>query len=403
MKDKSPKVRMAKIKGRPIELRYRCPHTGQRIRVSSRTHDEDEAEQVRDKLQAKLLLGLVAKRKRTTGGPGMAWEDFRERYSELQLSLVRDKSAIHAESRLDIAERILKPQTLGSVADSEALHELQQKLLVGVESRNSKPRSPFTVRSHIASVLAALNWAEYMGWLPAVPKIRKIRTAKLKHMKGRPITTEEFERMLDVTSKVVGREAAESWKYLLRGLWESGLRLGELLEVHWTDWQHIVPIWNAGAYPVLAIPHDKQKNATEEAIPLLPGFELLLQETPADLRDGWCFKPASLQSKVGRKPRCERLSVEWVGKVISDIGEKAGVIVEPAKADKKAKFASAHDMRRSCADRLVADGVAERDVTAIMRHADPNTTRRHYAPGSVQRSAANIRSRLKETRRQHVT
>jgi hypothetical protein len=37
----------------------------------------------------------------------MTWDDFRERYTKVQLSQLRIKSAIDAESRLDIAERIL--------------------------------------------------------------------------------------------------------------------------------------------------------------------------------------------------------------------------------------------------------------------------------------------------------
>lgn len=399
MAEKKPTVRIAQVKGRPLELRYRCPHTDKRVRVSSGTHDMTEAEDKRDKLQAELLLGLVVKRKRSTGGPGMPWEEFRERYRELQLSTLGEKTAVHAESRLDIAERILKPRTLGSVADSEALHELQQKLFAGAESRFDRPRSKFTVRAYMAAVLAALNWAEYMQWLPAVPKVKKVKTARLTHMKGRPITAEEFERMLDKTAEVVGDEAGDSWKYLLRGLWESGLRLGELMDVHWTDRECIVPDWESGALPVLAIPHEKQKNETEESIPLLPGFELLLQETPVAARTGWAFKPASLQEKAGREASGERLQTELVGKVIGRIGEKAGVVDQPPKVDKPAKFASAHDLRRSCAERLVADGVAERDVMAVMRHADANTTRRHYAPATVQRSAANIRSQLRKAGR----
>ena len=70
------------------------------------------------------------------------------------------------------------------------------------------------------------------------------------------------------------------------------------------------------------------------------------------------------------------------------------MVVEPPKGDQKAKYASAHDLRRSCADRLVAAGVPEREVAAIMRHASVETTRRHYAPGSVQRSATIIREKL---------
>jgi integrase len=58
------------------------------------------------------------------------------------------------------------------------------------------------------------------------------------------------------------------------------------------------------------------------------------------------------------------------------------------------KFASAHDLRRSCAERLVSAGIPEREVSRILRHASVETTRRHYAPGTVQESARIIRERL---------
>ena len=54
-------------------------------------------------------------------------------------------------------------------------------------------------------------------------------------MRGRPITAEEFERMIEATPKVVDNAAAESWRFYLRGLWASGLRLSESLTLRWDD------------------------------------------------------------------------------------------------------------------------------------------------------------------------
>ena len=155
-----------------------------------------------------------------------------------------------------------------------------------------------------------------------------------------------------------------------------------------------MPAWNRGVLPVLVIPADQQKNDTEEAIQLLPGFEALLNETPGRDRQGWAFNPASLKTKDGRKVTGERLNVELVGKVVGRIGKKANVLVQPAKGDKPAKYASAHDLRRSCADRLIEAGVPERDVQRVLRHASAETTRRHYSPGTVQRSARVIKEAL---------
>ncbi|WP_145064022.1 tyrosine-type recombinase/integrase [Adhaeretor mobilis] len=106
------------------------------------------------------------------------------------------------------------------------------------------------------------------------------------------------------------------------------------------------------------------------------------------------IKVSCSRSKHSRNKSSARLSPEWVGKVISEIGKRAGVVVQPASGAKAAKFASAHDLRRSCADRLISSGVPEREVAAVMRHASVETTRRHYAPSKVQRSAGVIREKL---------
>ena len=59
-----------------------------------------------------------------------------------------------------------------------------------------------------------------------------------------------------------------------------------------------------------AIPQDRQKNDTEDSIPLLSWFEAVLLETPEHKRTGWVFNPASLQGKLGRRTRQVRPSAE---------------------------------------------------------------------------------------------
>jgi len=244
------------------------------------------------------------------------------------------------------------------------------------------------------SVLAALNWAYLQGWLANAPKVRKIKTSKQKVMKGRPITEKEFKQLLTATAGVVGEEVAESWKHVLRGLWESALRLDELMHVSWDKPGTIRPIWNDGQLPILDIPAAMQKNDTEESIPLLPWFEAHLLKTPVENRKGWVFNPLSLQLKMGRKVRHHRPDAEWVGKVIARIGKAAGIIVEPAdeRTGRPVKHATAHDLRRSCGERLRNAGVPPLVICRVMRHVSWETTRKHYAPGDIQKDAAVLRS-----------
>lgn len=394
---KIPKVRIVRYPGRPYQLRYDCPLEKRQIRISTGTRDDEEAEQQKAELEAKLLLGIsTSSGREKVLGPEMTWSDFREQYRILHLATVRNSTAVHAESRLDLAERILKPKTLGNMADPNALQQLQAKLLAGEQSRRKKPRSHHTVKGYIGCILAALNWAHLQGWLALAPKIRKLKTPKLKVMKGRPITEQEFQAMLNATATVVGETAAESWRHVLKGLWTSALRLDELMHVSWDKSGTIRPVWGDGSFPLLEIPAAMQKNDTEQNIPLLPWFEAVLLETPEEQRTGWAFNPLSLQFRVGRKVRHKRPQADWVGKIISRIGKEAGIEVEPAqvRTGRPAKFASAHDLRRSCGERMRNAGVPPLVICRMMRHSSWETTRKHYAPGDVQNDAEVLRSYL---------
>lgn len=86
-----------------------------------------------------------------------------------------------------------------------------------------------------------------------------------------------------------------------------------------------------------------------------------------------------------------------VGRVISEIGETAGVIVQRAdeKISKREKFASAHDLRRGCATRLVNLGVSAEALKVIFRHSSFSTTEKHYgASRSAQSAATEILEKL---------
>ena len=63
----------------------------------------------------------------------------------------------------------------------------------------------------------------------------------------------------------------------------------------------------------------------------------------------------------------------FAGWVISELGERAGVIVNPTEG----KFASAHDLRRSFGTRW-APRVKPTVLQKLMRHANIQTTLKYY-------------------------
>lgn len=86
-----------------------------------------------------------------------------------------------------------------------------------------------------------------------------------------------------------------------------------------------------------------------------------------------------------------RLSKERVGRVIGEIGRRAGIVVQQAdtRTRKRLKYATAHDIRRGCAQRLINAGVSAETLKLVMRHSDFSTTERFYGATRNVQSAAN--------------
>jgi DNA-binding transcriptional MerR regulator len=94
----------------------------------------------------------------------------------------------------------------------------------------------------------------------------------------------------------------------------------------------------------------------------------------------------------------DRLTTEHVGRIISDIGEKANIVVRTMKDSEgksRKKYASAHDLRRGCAQRLVNAGISAETLKVVMRHREFSTTEKYYgATKRAQSAAAELAEKL---------
>ena len=230
----------------------------------------------------------------------------------------------------------------------------------------------------LAHLRAALQWGVEMGLLAALPKIVRPKRAKGgKMMKGRPVTGEEFERLLDKVEAVVGTVRMASWKRYLRGLWLSGLRLGESMGLWW-DRDDRLCVDLSGKYPMLRIPAELEKGNKDRLLPIAPEFAEFLLATPKAERTGPVFNPA------GNTPA--RLSEWTVSRIMSDIGKKAVVKVN-TDAVGNVKYASTHDLRRSFGERW-ASRVMPQVLKELMRHETIETTMKYYVGRNAQSTAA---------------
>ena len=197
-------------------------------------------------------------------------------------------------------------------------------------------------------------------------------------MKGRPIAGEEFDRMLARVESVVGKDAADSWKHFLRGLWLSGLRLGESLNLWW-DRDDRLSVDLSGRYPMLRIKAEAEKGFKDRLLAIAPEFAEFLLATPEVDRVGPVFNPLPRRKTKGRP------SEWWVSQVVSRIGEKAGVKVNTDTAG-NVKYAGAHDLRRSFGERW-ASRVMPQVLMELMRHESIDTTMKFYVGRNAQSTA----------------
>lgn len=380
------------------QMQYRDPMDPlHKLRRSTGTSIKREAERLAGQWEKEIRAGHD-----TTGGR-MLWTDFRAKYERnaLAKNQVKESTADRIAIVFNSLESHVSFRRLCDLT-TDKLTDYQTALREGGAAES-------TIKSYLAHVKSAMNWAVDHGHLPVAPKTRKPKRAKKAKrttpMKGRPITGEEFDRLLAKTRAgltINGRakngkptklepsaECVASWEFYLRGLWLSGLRLAESLELHWTDCSRL-GIDFSQHYPMLRIAADAEKGNEDRLLPMSPEFAEFLRSVPESQREGFVFSPAA------RHVGClgKRLLPEHVSRTISRFGELANVkVAENVKAKpgrepvKVVKYASAHDLRRSFGERW-ATRVMPQVLQELMRHESIETTLRFYVGRNAQRTAA---------------
>jgi len=406
--------------GRGLVLRYTDPLTGERVTRSSGTTDKKTARRKAAELERELLAGRYAIPSR------IFWEDFCDRYEEEYLSSLALKTQQGVASVFRIFQGLCKPRRLGDVS-AACLSRFQARL-------RESGRSEATIRTYLAHLQGALHWAVDVGMLPTMPKVPKLRRAKKKAkskvMKGRPITTEEFERMLakvpeicaarapspdsavsagiattgdeDPTAPLDPRDQAviDAWCYYLEGLWWSGLRLAESIELYWDrpDRLHVHDL--DGPEPMFRVLAEFEKGHEDRMLPMAPEFAEFLRATPPAERKGRVFRLPGIRAKrpQGGGPAAGQSlrSPDWVSRIVCRIGKAAGVKVDTRETkgkdgtpSKVVKYASAHDLRRSFGERW-AGRIMPHELQQLMRHEDIDTTMKYYVGKNSRTTTAKL-------------
>jgi integrase len=364
----------------PVNQRRKTKAT--RISRTGKARERKLAERAARELENKLAAGEAVIPSR------FSWEEFRRRYEAEVVPGLAGRTGEKISSVFDRFEAEIGPQRLWDV-DEKRLSAFVTKLR---EGKPAKPKpgaeappkeervgqlTESTIAGHLAHLKAALNWAKSQKLLPGVPSFPRLKRAKMskgaKVMRGRPITTEEFERMLEQVEPSVGADASD-WGFYLQGLWTSGLRLAESLELYWDRQDKLHPVLT-GRYPMLRIPAELEKGHKERLLPMAPEFARLLETVPEHDRTGPVF---TLRRRDGKSGRANK---DRVSKTITKIGQKANVRVDAKKT------ASAHDLRRAFGERWAAR-LMPAQLMELMRHESIDTTLSYYVGRNAERTAA---------------
>ncbi len=350
-------VRVLRRKGRRFyQAEWRDPTTG---RVRSKSTGETTASRA-ERFAARLERDLNAGH----GTGDCTWRAFRRAFEAEVLPTHPPATQRKFVAALRHVQRIIDPANL-SALDGRQVSRLKAALLAGGDGR--RPLAPASVRGNLAYLRVALEWAVDCGLLGRLPRWPTVKV--VPGPRGRAITAEEFDRLLEQPAKLDPDNAA-AWCFLLRGLWSSGLRLGEALDLHWTDDSRLAVLLDRTP-PMLVVRATAEKGRKERLLPIAPEFAELLEEVPTRRRRGHVF----------RLP-CDR-RVDGVSKRLVEFGRASGVRVGPQK------FVSAHDLRRSFGTRW-SEVLLPQDLQVLMRHESIETTLRFYVRRDADRTARKL-------------
>ena len=215
-------------------------------------------------------------------------------------------------------------RTITAHLGSNMIADINSELLASYRDTRLQRVRPATVKHELGIIMRALKFAvnEKGIYLPSFPKIT---FPQVRNARNRRVSDDEIERL---TSHISNPEV----NLLIKLALETGMRRGELLNIHWQDIN-----WSA---KTLIIP--TTKNGESREIPLTSkAMKALVMVSKRDIGALFAIKPDSLSQAFNRA--CKKLN-------ISDL-----------------RF---HDLRHEATTRLFELGLNVIEVSTITGHKD---------------------------------
>jgi len=301
--------------------------------------------------------------------PGrVTWEEFKDAYLDAVEADGLAPGTVNAiHTTFNFVETFLHPSYLRDIT-TERLGQWKKEL--------GKGRAQSTVGKYSRHLKASLRWAAENELIPEAPKLKIPKPAGRK---GDPVTPEEHGAILAHVEAVIQTPYVDAWRFFLRGLWCSGLRVTEALGLSWEPLSPVAVIVRPGEDPVLRFQPKGHKARRAETTPIAPDFADMLLAVPEDQREGKVFRPGYRTQTVGH----DRVAI-----LFRQIAEEAG-----------APHVHFHDYRRAFGTRMVMEEeVTVFELMKLMRHKDIKTTLKYYVHLDAQAITGNLRRRREERR-----
>jgi integrase len=329
-------------RGASWQMFWQDPLTRRRKTKTATAKGEREAIREAAKLEEQLAGDF--------SGRTVSWEEFRDRFDAEHLAQKAHRTAQSYTSALNVFEAEMGTPPLSSIT-ADVISRYAAKLWA-----SKRPASCHSQLSHLRS---ALHWAKHVGMISHVPSIRLPSVAK--EPRGRPLTPSEVARMIWQARRTEVENDLSGLATFVRALRHSGLRIGEMCQVSWT--QDPVRLSTDGRWPAIVWSSRGQKNRKQDRTVVTPELFRLASRTPTDARTGTVFPVLSSGRPIGR---------DRIGKIIAEVGRTAGIVTS-----RDGVFASAHDLRRTFATEM-AKVLKPIELRAIMRHSNIQTTLSYY-------------------------